>query len=53
MFCKKFYTHFEPRLRHFRWPGINFVADAADKRIELHAVLAGDKFNDANADASI
>lgn len=44
-------THLEPRLRHFRWPGINFVAEAAVKRIEPH-VLAGDKFNEANADAS-
>lgn len=57
-----FSTYFEPRLRHFRCPGINLLAP--DNRIEPDGTgddiataaatdLAGDKFNDANVDGSI
>lgn len=53
-------TYFEPRLRHFRCPGMNFVAP--DSRIEpdgidaftvVAADFAGDKFSDAIVDGSI
>lgn len=55
------WTYFEPKLRHFRWPGINLLAllrridplgmfGNADAGV---ADLAGDKFNDAMADGSI
>lgn len=40
-------THFEPRLRHFRWPGINLVALAVN-RIDPDD-LAGDRLSEASA----
>lgn len=45
-------TYLEPRLRHFRWPGINFVAVEVAKRIDPHDDLAGERFNEAKADGS-
>lgn len=43
-------THFDPRLRHFRWPGMNFVALAV-RRMDPDD-LAGDRFSEASADGS-
>lgn len=53
-------TYFEPRLRHFRCPGMNLVA--LDSRIEPDGIdalivavtdFAGDKFSDAIVDGSM
>ena len=46
-------THFVPKLRHFRCPGINLFVDvAACNRKEPPEALAGERFNDAMAAAS-
>lgn len=53
-------TYFDPRLRHFRCPGMNLVA--LDRRIEPDGIdelavavadFAGDRFNDAIVDGSM
>lgn len=44
-------TYFDPRLRHFRWPGMNFVALAVN-RIDPDD-FAGERFSEARAGSSI
>lgn len=45
---KKNKTHFDPRDRHFRCPGVNLATVAAVILTEPD-VLAGDKLSEANA----